>query len=202
MRPARPSFGSIAATLPGRKGLFHNCRGLLVLVTGRPQAGKTTLATTVARVLPLHGVVAAVLDGEQQRQCMGNWDMSWDARRTHLVRMGRSAAMEARMGRVALLSSVAPSDEARRAVLAMVPSMCVYLSASAEDCRARDSKGLYAMSDAGLLDGLTGVDSRYEEPVCPDLAIGADVQPIPAAIMLLEAVLARIGAQSDAERPE
>jgi adenylylsulfate kinase len=43
------------------------------------------------------------------------------------------------------------------------------VAASAEECRQRDAKGLYAAAAAGHAPGLPGGDLAYEPPVAPDV---------------------------------
>ena len=39
----------------------------------------------------------------------------------------------------------------------------------------RDVKGMYAKARRGEIDGFTGVDAPYEEPLAPDILVETDV---------------------------
>ena len=47
----------------------------------------------------------------------------------------------------------------------------VYIDTPIEVCEARDSKGLYKKARAGQLKNFTGIDSDYEEPEMPEIAL-------------------------------
>jgi len=47
----------------------------------------------------------------------------------------------------------------------------VFIDTPIEVCEARDSKGLYKKARAGKLKNFTGIDSDYEEPEMPEIAL-------------------------------
>jgi adenylylsulfate kinase-like enzyme len=47
----------------------------------------------------------------------------------------------------------------------------VYVDTPLEVCEARDPKGLYRKARAGLITHFTGIDSDYEAPEEPELAL-------------------------------
>ena len=54
------------------------------------------------------------------------------------------------------------------------PYFEVYLKASIEFARGRDSKGLYAKATAGEISNVVGIDIPWHAPEQPDLIIDAD----------------------------
>ena len=47
----------------------------------------------------------------------------------------------------------------------------IFIDTPIEVCEARDSKGLYKKARAGKLKNFTGIDSDYEEPEMPEIAL-------------------------------
>ena len=66
----------------------------------------------------------------------------------------------------------------------------IYVGTPLDVCETRDPKGLYKKARAGLIKGFTGIDQAYEEPVNPDLVLGANgesvEQSVQAVLTLLE----------------
>src|SRR4029078_10078114 len=58
----------------------------------------------------------------------------------------------------------------------------VYLSTSLEECERRDPKGLYVKARAGEIREFTGIDSPYEPPIAPQLAIDTSKLDIGATV--------------------
>ena len=47
----------------------------------------------------------------------------------------------------------------------------VYVDASLETCEQRDPKGLYKKARSGEIDDFTGISSRYERPINPEIHV-------------------------------
>jgi len=91
---------------------------------------------------------------------------------------------------VAIISPYAESRaEARRIHAdAGLPFVEVYLAASAEECAARDPKGLYAAASTGGIASFTGVDDPYEVPDHPDVVIDPDLSVEEGVDLVLRAL--------------
>ena len=91
-----------------------------------------------------------------------------------------SAAVAAEIARhrgIAICSPIAPFDETRKQVRAMVDAaggefVLVHVSTPLEECERRDRKGMYAKARAGEIPEFTGISSPYEEP--SDAAVRVD----------------------------
>ena len=85
-----------------------------------------------------------------------------------------------------MCAAVAPYDEARREVRAMVERtgrfVLVYVSTPIEVCERRDPKGLYAKARAGLVKHFTGVSDPYEPPTDAELVIDTDSTSVEEAV--------------------
>lgn len=165
-------------------------KGVVVWLTGRPSAGKSTLASAACARLGALGCAACVLDGDAVRAALvpapGYDD---DARQAFYATLARLAAYLAGQGLVVLVPATAHRRAFRAEARALAPAFVeVYVSAASDVCAGRDAKGLYAAAAAGAVSGLPGVDAAYEEPDAPDVVAtgGRDreaVERIAAAVL-------------------
>ena len=145
--------------------------GVVVWLTGRPAAGKSTLAGAVQGRLRAAGVPVCTLDSDEVRAAMvpppGYGDT---AREQFYATLGRLAAYLARQGQVVLVPATAHRRRFRAAAREAAPAFLeVYVSAPSEECARRDIKGLYQGARAGEVRGLPGLDMAYEAPEAPDI---------------------------------
>lgn len=146
-------------------------QGCVVWFTGRPAAGKSTLAWKVRKQLLTVDRPSVVLDGDQVRASLvptpGFTRRGRDAFYTTLALL---AAMLARQGVVVLVPATANRRSYRRRARELSPRFLeVYVHATPEECRARDVKGLYAAAASGAAPTLPGVGDLYEVPLEPDI---------------------------------
>lgn len=170
-------------------------RGAIVWFTGRPGAGKTTLAIHLDRALFNQGVSTFILDGDDLRDGLSS-DLGFSAedRTENVRRAAEIAALIARNGLVVLVSLISPFSASRRyarelAIGANVYFIEVYVDAPIEVCARRDPKGLYAKAQAGALKNFTGVSHPYEAPISPDVVLQTAHTEIATCVQLC---LARI----------
>jgi len=155
-------------------------QGATVLFTGLSGAGKSTLASGVEEAFVHSGRPAFLIDGDNLRHGL-NGDLGFsDLDRTENVRRaGEVARLFAESGALALIALICPFAEDRRLIRLLheeagLPFAEIFVSTSLEECERRDPKGLYARARAGQLPGFTGIDSDYEVPEDPDLALGPE----------------------------
>jgi sulfate adenylyltransferase len=77
---------------------------------------------------------------------------------------------------VAVVSPIAPFDDTRKEVRAMVDDaggafFLVHVATPLEECERRDRKGMYAKARAGEIPEFTGISSPYEEPQDADVRV-------------------------------
>jgi adenylylsulfate kinase len=147
--------------------------GTIVWFTGLPSAGKTTIATHVAKRLEHAGIPHEVLDGDVVRTHLSKGlGFSKADRDENIRRIGFVAGLLARHGVTVLVSAISPYRAVRDEVRASVGEFVeVHVATSLATCRERDVKGLYARHARGELRGLTGVDDPYEAPLDPELVL-------------------------------
>lgn len=152
------------------KGGGEHRKGAVLLITGLPAAGKTTLgAALAARIENGFRRKVSLLDGDEVRKILSSeLGYSREHRRLNVLRHGYVAAEAARHGGIAICSLIAPYEsdraEMRQQVTRRGSFVEIYLSTPLAECERRDPKGLYARAHAGQLPHMTGVDDPYEPP--------------------------------------
>lgn len=170
--------------------------GATVWLTGLPSAGKTTLATALAKELDRR---VEVLDGDEVREFLSKGlGFSREDRDTNVLRIGWVAATLAKHGVLVMASVISPFAETRAAVRRLhadkgATFLEVHVATPVEVCSERDVKGLYAKQASGEISGLTGVDAPYEPPAAPDAVVRTHEQSLEESVAHLLAVLREKG---------
>jgi bifunctional enzyme CysN/CysC len=189
-----------SAVSPQERAARFGHGGAVLWLTGRPAAGKSTLARALERHLFERGGVAVLVDGDTMRTGL-NADLGFAAseRTENVRRLAEVAAHLARSGLVAIVAAVSPiaADRARARATVGDGFYEIHVSAPPEVCEQRDPKGHYRKARAGGIAGFTGVDGGYEEPEAPDLVVDTSVRSVEQAV----ADLARLVAGSPVLNP-
>ena len=155
-------------------------QGVGILLTGLSGAGKSTIANVLReQLLAQGGRPVTLLDGDLVRRHLSSeLGFSREHRDLNVRRIGFVAAEIARNGGLAICAPIAPYDEARKAVRAMVTEagghfVLVHVATPLEVAESRDPKGLYAKARAGLIPEFTGVSDPYEVPEDAELVLDA-----------------------------
>jgi adenylylsulfate kinase len=160
--------------------------GPVLWFTGRPAAGKSTLAVALRPTLEARWPVE-VLDGDEVRLWLSDeLGFSRADRDRNIARISRLACLLARNGVAVVVAVVSPYAAARAQARALaasqaIPFFEIFVSAPLAVLTQRDPKGMYRRAQAGQLPNFTGVADPYEEPECPDLVIHTDVEPVAAS---------------------
>jgi sulfate adenylyltransferase len=164
-------------------------QGLVLFFTGLSGSGKSTLARAlVDRLLEQGRRTVTSLDGDVvRRNLSAGLTFSREDRETNIRRIGWVAAEISRHGGVAVVSPIAPFDETRQQVRAMVDEaggafFLVHVATPLEECERRDRKGLYARARAGEIPEFTGISSPYEEPADADVRVDTTGRTIEDAL--------------------
>ena len=154
-------------------------RGFCLWFTGLSGAGKTTTADAVVPVLEAHGRIVTVLDGDVVRTHLSRGlGFSREDRDENVRRVGFVAAEIVRHGGAVVCSLVSPYRSTRDEVRTMVDAaggdgafIEVYVDTPLEIVKQRDVKGLYAASQRGEVEKMTGVADPYEPPIEPEITL-------------------------------
>ncbi len=175
-------------------------QGLVLFFTGLSGSGKSTLARALMdRILEQGARSVTSLDGDVvRRHLSAGLTFSKEDRETNIRRIGWVAAEISRHGGLAVCSPIAPFDETRQQVRAMVEDaggafFLVHVATPLEECERRDRKGLYAKARRGEIPEFTGISSPYEEPEDADVRVDTTGRTIDDALGDVVAALAEAG---------
>ena len=162
-------------------------------ITGIPAAGKTTLAKAWVHSLQERGFASALLDGDELRKGLcADLGLSAADRTENIRRAGEVAKLMVDAGLTVVCAFVSPMEADRQRVRGLfVPQQFVeiHLSTALEECARRDPKQLYARAKNGSLTGLTGWDSPYEVPTCPEFRFDTELLSPQEMVALLARAL-------------
>ncbi|MDC0237173.1 sulfate adenylyltransferase subunit CysN [Gammaproteobacteria bacterium] len=153
-------------------------RPAVLWFTGLSGAGKSTIANLVEKKLNTIGKHTYLLDGDNVRHGLTK-DLGFtDADRVENIRrVGEVSHLMIDAGLLVLSSFISPFRSDRdhaRARLEEGEFIEIFVDASLETCEERDSKGLYAKARMGELPNFTGVHSKYEPPLAPELTLDCE----------------------------
>jgi sulfate adenylyltransferase len=153
--------------------------GFCVWLTGLSGSGKTTVAGLLSARLQECGRQVTLLDGDAIRATVsGDLGFTRRERDENVRRTALIASEIVRHHGVVVVASLSPYTAARDEARHMIGAssfVLVYLNTPLEECRRRDPKGLYARAAAGLLQGLTGIDSSFEPPANASLTLSTQM---------------------------
>jgi bifunctional enzyme CysN/CysC len=170
-------------------------RGVVVWFTGLSGAGKSTLANAVCTELFARGMRVHVLDADLLRLDI-NRDLGFskEDRDENVRRIGFIAELLAGHGVIVLVAAISPHRQAREAVRQRIENFIeVYVNTPLRVCEDRDPKGMYKKAHAGQINGFTGINDPYEEPVNPDIVLDTSEQSLGTSTQkVLNAVMSRL----------
>ena len=167
----RPEVGTILSKVTPPK---HE-RGFCVWFTGLSGAGKSTIAEILAVLLLERGRQVTLLDGDVVRTHLSKGlGFSKEDRDTNILRIGFVASEVVHHDGAVIAAAVSPYRGTRNQVRTMVGDdrfILVFVDTPLEICERRDAKGMYAKARRGEIQGFTGVDDPYEEPITPEITL-------------------------------
>src|SRR5258706_7110489 len=150
-------------------------KGQTLWFMGLPASGKTTLASKIVR----ETVGYVLLDGDEVRQQVANFDMGDAARLMHLSYMAFCCQQLNQCGINVAAAFVTPLEKYRSCIREILSDVkFIWLQCSPETCAARDPKGLWKQASRGELPHLTGAGGSWEDPTNFALTLRTDSLPI------------------------
>jgi bifunctional enzyme CysN/CysC len=145
--------------------------------SGLSGSGKSTIAGLVETKLHRMGRHTYALDGDNLRfglnQGLGFSDAD---RNENIRRAGEVARLMVDAGLIVLASFISPFQKEREMVRNLFDRyefIEIFVDVPLAVAMQRDPKGLYSKALRGELKNFTGIDSRYEPPINPELRIDA-----------------------------
>lgn len=150
--------------------------------TGLSGSGKSTLANELEKRLNVMGRYTMLLDGDNVRMGL-NKDLGFREkdRVENIRRVAEVAKLMNDAGLIVLASFISPyhaDRESARDIIGRESFIEIYVSTSIEECERRDVKKLYQKARSGEIPNFTGVNSPYEVPAHPDLAVDTAGQTV------------------------
>jgi bifunctional enzyme CysN/CysC len=175
-RAANTYFQSFEVTKTARARL-NGQKPVLLWFTGLSGAGKSTIANSLERKLHALGKRTFVLDGDNVRHGL-NHDLGFTEtdRVENIRRVAEVAKLFVEAGLITIVSFISPfraEREMARGLMAPDEFIEIFVDTPLEICEQRDPKGLYRKARRGELPNFTGLDSPYERPETPELALDA-----------------------------
>jgi len=153
-------------------------KGQTLWFFGLPASGKTTLAAKVVR----EAVGYVLLDGDEVRKTVENFDMGQNARLVHLSYMALCCRQLNDCGINVAAAFVTPLQQHRGRIREILTEVkFIWLQCAPETCAARDPKGLWHKAARGELPQLTGAGGAWEDPVDYALKIPSDAMSVDQA---------------------
>lgn len=155
----------------GHPSMKHN--PVVIWMTGLSASGKSTIADALDIALQEQGRITAIIDGDSVRgglcRDLGFTDSDRDE---NIRRVAEVARLMLEAGLIVIVALISPSSASRhfaRSIIGNEFFVEVHVDAPLETAEKRDPKGLYKKARAGLIKNFTGIDSRYDVPVFPEV---------------------------------
>jgi adenylylsulfate kinase len=174
-----------------------NQHAIVVWMTGLSGAGKTTIASNIAKQLNKLGYLTQILDGDNIRTGINNnLGFSEEDRYENIRRISEVSKLFLDCGIVCINSFISPTNEIRNMAKEIIGEdnlFEVFVDSPIEVCEQRDIKGLYKKARAGKIKNFTGIDSPFEIPSNPSLVLNTADKNVEVCVQeLLEKLLPRI----------
>jgi adenylylsulfate kinase len=150
-----------------------------VWFTGRPAAGKTTLARALKELAADRGVAIVHLESDSLRRILTPQATYAPEERDRFYEIVAGlAALLTEQGFPVIVDATAPRRGHRERARRVIPRFLeVFVDTPPELCERRDPKGLYRAARRGEAPHLPGAGEPYEEPDRPDLVVSRASSP-------------------------
>ncbi|WP_240673344.1 adenylyl-sulfate kinase, partial [Chromohalobacter israelensis] len=164
-----------SSVTPEMRAHIKGHAGKCIWFTGLSGSGKSTLANALEVELNRRGYHTMLLDGDNIRHGLcKDLAMSEADRTENIRRVGEIAKLFADAGIIVITAFISPfrSDRAAaRELFADGDFIEVHVDTPLAICEQRDPKGLYEKARQGKIKDFTGINSPYEVPEKPEIAV-------------------------------
>ena len=150
--------------------------------TGYSGAGKSTIANAATQRFSEYSEQVQLLDGDVLRRGLCS-DLTYTDtdRDENIRRVAEVAKLTLDSGSIVLAALISPKQAQRqqaREVFNKGEFIEVFIDTAFDDCEKRDVKGLYKKARLGEIKNFTGIDSKYEAPMHPEIHIKTAQQTV------------------------
>lgn len=149
-------------------------KGVVLWFTGLSGSGKSTIASALEGKLHDMGYLTYLLDGDNLRYGL-NSDLGFTSkdRTENIRRVSEVAKLFVDAGIITITTFISPFKEDRNSARKLLREdfVEVYVDCPLDVCEKRDPKGIYKKAREGAIKNFTGIDSPYEKPNNPEIAI-------------------------------
>jgi adenylylsulfate kinase len=144
--------------------------------TGLPACGKSTIADLVYEQLANRELEIERLDGLDIRKLYPEVGFTRQERIAHLKRVSHMIRLLEKNNVSVVASFISPYTESRDEIRKMIKDnfIEIYVRASIESCKKRDTKNMYLRAETGEIKNFTGISDVYEEPRSPALVLDTE----------------------------
>lgn len=161
--------------------------------TGLSGSGKSTVATALEKKLFAAGCRTMLLDGDQLRHGLcSDLEFSEKDRQENIRRVAHVAQLFFESGHLALCTFISPFARDRAMARSLIPEghfFEIHVSCDLEVCKRRDPNGLYRKALQGEIKNFTGLNSPYEAPDNPEIALHTDLLSVEDCVAKILAML-------------
>ncbi len=170
-------------------------KGATIWLTGLPSSGKSTVAHALSRQLKARELPVEILDGDVVRTHLSQGlGFSREDRDLNVKRIGFVSHLLTKNGVFVIVAAVSPYREARDWCRRQIGSFVeVFVETPVSVCEQRDVKGLYRKARSGEIQGFTGVDDPYEEPLSPEVKVQTTVENVDESAAKIVSRLEELG---------
>ena len=169
-------------------------KAMTLWFTGLSGSGKSTLANELEKHLFQSGFHTMVLDGDNVRLGL-NRDLGFSSedRRENIRRTAEAARLLNDAGVIVLAAFITPYERDRQMARKILGDSFVevYVSTELSVCEQRDVKGLYRKARRGEIKNFTGVSSKYEVPLNPEITISTEDRSVEECAAIVMKALMR-----------
>jgi adenylylsulfate kinase len=157
-------------------------KSAILWFTGLSGSGKSTIAVEIEERLFKQGIKTYRLDGDNIRFGL-NQDLGFSKgdRTENIRRIGEVSKLFVDAGIFILASFISPYANDREMVRSLFDDdefIEVYVKCDLAICEKRDPKGLYKKARNGEIQGFTGIEDPYEEPLNPEIIVETDTMTL------------------------
>ena len=156
-------------------------KSILLWFTGLSGSGKSTVASALEKRLHGMGKLTYLLDGDNIRHGL-NSDLGFseEDRIENIRRIGEISKLMVDAGIITISTFISPFREDREKVRKLLGKKFIeiLIDCPLEVCEQRDPKGIYKKARNGEIKNFTGIDSPYEKPENPEIAVSTHLNSL------------------------